>query len=265
MLSPSHPVRYFTSLNLRRLSRKISDVIQSTHFATGDLPSAKPKDFNHVIVSNRSPIFRNLLGVRRELQANKKHNLSLILPAFNSVVIAPGDTFSFWHLAGRPSANRGFKTGLVIQHGQPAEGLGGGLCQLSNSIFWCFLHSNILITERHRHSFDLFPDDGRSVPFGLGATVAYGAKDLRAKNVSALHYQLNAYLDADDLVVELKSKEPTPWKFSVTERESTFYRKEDGRIFRKNQVYRLDQNSGKEEFLFGNEFECRYNIDKMWS
>ena len=45
---------------------------------------------------------------------------------------------------------------------------GGGLCQLSNLIYWMTLHTPLTITERYRHSYDVFPDSNRTQPFGSG-------------------------------------------------------------------------------------------------
>ena len=259
MLSPTHPVRYFASFNIRRMSRRVSDQFSGLKFSTIQTQPV----CRHNVVSNRSPIFRNLLGVRHELQANKRCNLEILIPYFNGVVIQPGETFSFWHLAGVPSATRGFLTGLVIKGDRPGEGIGGGLCQMSNSIFWCLLHTKLTITERHRHSFDLFPDDKRSVPFGLGAAVAWGVKDLRARNDTSAPIQLMVKLDDDDLVVEIFSEHSLPWRYQLEERDSKFYKKADGRVFRRNHVIRKEMITGHEAELFVNDFECRYNVDEF--
>ncbi|MFJ8513275.1 VanW family protein [Lysinibacillus xylanilyticus] len=47
-------------------------------------------------------------------------------------------------------------------------GVGGGICQLANLLYWMALHTPLIVTERHHHSFDPFPDSGRTLPFGSG-------------------------------------------------------------------------------------------------
>lgn len=257
MLSPSHPIRYNASIKIRSLHRNISDRFRQTNFAKDKINA----QFGNLVVSNRSPIFRKLRGVSQTLQANKKQNLALAIPRLQGLVIRSGQTFSFWHLVGNPSPARGFLPGLIIKGGNPDVGIGGGLCQLSNSIFWCALHTGLSVRERHRHSYDIFPDDRRSVPFGLGAAVAWGVKDLRFENVSESDYQLICALDGDDLLVELRSKGPTPNEYVIREQNSEFYKRADGRIFRRNQVFRTNRATNHDELLFANDFECRYPID----
>ena len=58
-------------------------------------------------------------------------------------------------------------------------------CQLSNLLHWMVLHSDLTITEHHHHDrFDLFPDDGRQVPFGMGTSIVYNYLDYRVTNTS---------------------------------------------------------------------------------
>jgi vancomycin resistance protein VanW len=57
--------------------------------------------------------------------------------------------------------------------------------------FWIFAHSPLLITERHRHSFDVFPDVNRKVPFGAGATLSYNYIDFRVKIILKILSKLN--------------------------------------------------------------------------
>ena len=57
---------------------------------------------------------------------------------------------------------------MVLFLGQIGGDIGGGLCQLSNLIFWMTLHTPLTVTERYRHSHDVFPDANRTQPFGSG-------------------------------------------------------------------------------------------------
>lgn len=62
---------------------------------------------------------------------------------------------------------------MVLINGKMKADYGGGLCQLSNFIYWMTLHSELTIVERSRHQYDVFPDSNRTIPFGSGATIAY--------------------------------------------------------------------------------------------
>ena len=70
---------------------------------------------------------------------------------------------------------------MVLHYGSFQTGIGGGLCQLSNLIYWMTLHTPLTVTERYRHSFDVFPDSRRTQPFGSGATCSYNYLDLQIK------------------------------------------------------------------------------------
>ena len=115
------------------------------------------------VKAHRSLILRPLKDVEMYLQENKRTNLRLAIRPINNIVIKPGETFSLWKLVGRPTARKGYLEGLVLQNGTIQTGIGGGLCQLGNLLFWLFAHSPLIITERYRHGYDVFPDVNRNV------------------------------------------------------------------------------------------------------
>lgn len=79
------------------------------------------------------------------------------------------------------------------------RGVGGGLCQLSNLIYWMTLHTDLTVTERYRHSYDVFPDENRTQPFGSGATCVYNYRDLMVENRTVRPLQLSLQLTATEL------------------------------------------------------------------
>ena len=92
------------------------------------------------------------------LQENKIINLKLAAPRIHGILIRPGEVFSYWKLIGNPSRRKGYVDGMILRNGTFAAGTGGGLCQLSNLIFWMTLHTPLTVIERHRHGYDVFPD-----------------------------------------------------------------------------------------------------------
>jgi vancomycin resistance protein VanW len=218
------------------------------------------------VKSMRSPIYRNFQSVSRHLFLNKVTNLTLALDGLNGVVIKPGETFSFWNLAGKPTARRGYLPGLVIERGKPGEGIGGGLCQLANMIHYLALHSELEIVERHRHSFDVFPDDDRTVPFASGATVVYNYKDLRLKNNSNKEYQLYFALTDTLLSGELLCSEVPANQYAVIEKDHAFMDNPDG-LYRRNSLFRqvITENGVSEEFLYDNYCKCNYTRGEIVS
>lgn len=107
-------------------------------------------------------MLRRLKDVDMQYQYNKITNLRLAAARLDGVVLRPGETFSYWRLIGRPSRRKGYLDGIVLFCGTFRPGVGGGLCQMSNLIFWMTLHTPLTVVERYRHSYDVFPDCGRT-------------------------------------------------------------------------------------------------------
>lgn len=140
--------------------------------------------------SHKTPLYRQLKDVDMYLQTNKVANLHIAVPKLHLATIKPGETFSFWRLIGKPTKRKGYKKGMVLKSGHVTTSTGGGLCQLTNLIYWMTIHTPLTIIERHRHGYDVFPDSNRTQPFGSGATCFYNYGDLMIENNTAHTYQL---------------------------------------------------------------------------
>ena len=156
------------------------------------------------------------------LQYNKIENLKLAVSKIDGVVIKPGETFSIWRLVGRPSKRKGYKTGMMIHNGKVSTGTGGGLCQLGNLIYWMALHTPLTITERWRHTFDVFPDVNRKVPFACGATLAYNYIDLQLKNDTDITFKLHLWLDDEHLNGTFYGSKKSKFKYEIFETDQRF-------------------------------------------
>lgn len=164
-----------------------------------DLSPAPPDDFPHQVVEHRSVLLRELSGIDMQLQRNKITNLRLAAARLDGLVLHPGQRLSFWKQVGRPTVRRGYLEGLVLVDGRLTAGVGGGLCQLTNLIHWMTLHTPLTVVERWRHSYDVFPDAGRTVPFASGATCAFPSLDLQIENRTVASYRLGVTVGATDL------------------------------------------------------------------
>ncbi len=205
----------------------------------------------HNVFHHKSMILRPLKDVDMYLQENKRVNLKLAVAHLNNIVIQPGETFSIWKLVGRPSKQKGYLDGLVLKQGKISKGTGGGLCQLGNLLFWIFAHSPLVIKERYRHGFDVFPDVNRKVPFGAGATLAYNHIDLQVKNETNQPYQLKVWLDETHLHGKLLCSEPMDATFEVVERNHIIKQQIWGGYSRHNQIVQVRNysNGAREEVL----------------
>lgn len=211
-----------------------------------------------------STLLRRLEGVDMRLQHNKVENLRLAVARLDGLVVQPGEVFSYWRLIGRPSARRGFRTGLILFNGEIREGIGGGLCQLSNLIYWMTLHTPLGVRERWRHSFDVFPDVGRTQPFGSGATCAYNYIDLQIENTTGEPYQLCLWLDAERLHGEWRTTAEPTKRYEIVERDHMMRQESWGGYSRHNRLYRRTYDRASGAFL-GEEFVAANHALMMYS
>lgn len=216
-----------------------------------------------VIYKHSTPLMRKLKDVDMQLQVNKVTNLRLAVNKLNGVVIKPGEVFSYWKLIKKPTYKKGYLDGLVLcADGSFKEDVGGGLCQLSNLIYWMTLHTTLKVIERHRHSHDVFPDVNRMQPFGTGATCAYSSLDLQVYNDTEEEFQLIVYLTKNDLVGEIRSSKDSLVKYDVYEKEHSITPGFWGGYVRNNRIYRrIYDNIGiiKEEYITENHAMMTYN------
>lgn len=202
----------------------------------------------HRVFKHQSMILRPLKDVEMYLQENKRTNLKLAVSHIHNLVIRPGETFSIWRLVGRPTKKKGYLEGLVLNQGKIDKGIGGGLCQLGNLLFWLFAHSPLSIEERYRHGVDVFPDVNRKVPFGAGAPLSYNHIDLQVKNNTARTFQLNVWLDDTYLHGELLVDQALTDEFRVEERNHIIKQQIWGGYSRHNQIVQvISHEDGMEE------------------
>ena len=225
------------------MKRHLKDSLLPVRFARKLNPTPLP-----VLVRQHNSLIRRRLGnVNMQLQENKATNLALAVTHINGLLIRPGETFSLWKLVGRTTRRKGYKEGLTIAKGQPSQGIGGGLCQLSNLIHWMVLHSELTIVEHHHHDgMDLFPDFGRQIPFGTGTSISYNYLDYRVRNDTTNTYQLMLRVDHEYLRGELRAAELQPHTFHI-HAENEYFSREAGVVWRNGQVFRdvIDRVTGQ--------------------
>lgn len=200
----------------------------------------------HVVYHHSTPTLRKLKDVDMWLQHNKEINLALAIQRLQGLVIAPGETMSYWKLIGRTTARKGYVPGMVLHYGKFKSGLGGGLCQLSNLIYWMTLHTPLTVVERHRHSYDVFPDANRTQPFGSGATCSYNYLDLMIQNQTTVPYQLVLELKDHVLTGEWRASEKPLHAYEIYEKEHRIEQQYWGGYVRRNVLHRRVYNHDRE-------------------
>ncbi len=122
-------------------------------------------------------------------------NIKLAVSSINGTMIEPGEEFSFNEVVGQRTAPRGYQMAPAFSGGEVTEELGGGICQVSTTLFNAAVKSNLEITERHAHSMPVsYVDKGKD------ATVNWGSQDLKFKNTSGSTIYIMAVVSSDKRV-----------------------------------------------------------------
>jgi len=233
LISQRHPLLYFLAVWARRIQRKAIWLLDNKNYTKTKSTTA----LQYRIKKHQSVLLKKLGENNMQLQINKVTNLKIAAKQINGVLIRPGETFSFCKLVGQPTQKKGYLPGMELSFGEARAGIGGGICQISNLIHWLVIHSPLTVTERYHHSFDPFPDDGRVLPFGSGATVFYNYRDYQFTNNTDYTFQINLWFTEKCLEGELRVNKELDFAYHVFEKEHQFLKIGD-QFYRKNEIWR---------------------------
>lgn len=150
----------------------------SDNECTIPLTVLKPNVTNNMIGSEAFPDL--LASYSTKYVASNKNrttNLKLAAGKIDGTVLLPGEVFSYNNVVGERTISAGYKDAAIYLNGQVVDGLGGGICQISTTLFNAVLFSNLEIVELYNHQF--VPSYATA---GRDATVVYGVKDFKFKN-----------------------------------------------------------------------------------
>ncbi len=129
------------------------------------------------------------------------HNVALAAGRLNGVLIGPGETFSFNQIVGDISAATGYQSAYIIKDGRTVLGDGGGVCQVSSTMFRAALNAGLQIVERHPHAYRVHYYEEGGVKPGLDATVFSPSVDLKIKNTTGTHILIQTKTDTKNLTL----------------------------------------------------------------
>lgn len=157
---------------LARFNEQVTTVNRSVALAINDLIPTVHSDATAAELG-----ITELLGERTTYfygsSSNRKHNIARAASSFYGLVIAPGEEFSFNKYLGDISLEDGYETGLIIIGGQTIEGVGGGVCQVSTTLFQTVFWAGLDIGQRLEHGYQVgYYNDGEGP--GMDATVYNG-------------------------------------------------------------------------------------------
>lgn len=171
--------------------------------APATLSTARAEAMNiHSVVSSYTTIYGGI--------PNRIHNVQLVAHLVDNKLIAPGTTFSFNQTTGDRNAAKGFLEAPVIVNGELTTGLGGGVCQVSTTVFNAAFEAGLKITDRTNHSLYI-----SHYPQGRDATVDYPDVDLKFVNDTGHWLLLRTFVGSSSLTVNLYGT-PTGRKVTST-------------------------------------------------
>ncbi len=129
---------------------------------------------------------------------NRDTNLRLACEAINGTVLFPGDVFSYNTVLGERTTAKGYKTGTSYNGGEIVETVGGGICQVSSSLYYCVMVADLEILTRSNHGYAT-----SYMPLGMDATVSWGSVDFRFRNTLDYPIRIEASASGGSTTVTL--------------------------------------------------------------
>lgn len=131
-------------------------------------------------------------------EIERTENVRLSASLVNGTILMPGQEFSYNTIVGERSIERGFQIAKVYQSGKVVDGLGGGICQTSSTLYNAVLEADLEVTERRNHSLPV-----SYVKLGRDATVVYGTTDFRFKNNQQTPIKIEAKASGGVLTIKI--------------------------------------------------------------
>lgn len=145
-------------------------------------------------------------------QIERTENVRLATKALDMKVIKPGDILSFNQLVGERTVESGYKDAYIIVDGKFVLGLGGGICQVSSTLYNAGLLANLQVTQRTNHDLAI-----SYAPLGQDATVAYPNLDLKFKNDTGGYLLIRTFLGSNSVTIKLYGKVNPGQEVSITD------------------------------------------------
>lgn len=135
--------------------------------------------------------------------AARINNIAKAAAAINGVVLNPGEEFSYNQTLGQRTKAAGYQSAGAYSGGQVVQEIGGGICQVSSTLYYCTLLANMTITSRTNHYFGV-----NYLPTGLDATVSWPSPDFKFKNSSEYPVKLAASVGSGNVTVQIYGSNP---------------------------------------------------------
>ena len=165
---------------------EIPCVVTPASFTRDNVPSL----FHDLLASKSTPLGGS--------SWNRVNNVSLAAQKIHDTILYPGQSFSYNETVGQRTWDAGFREAGAYANGEVVQEVGGGICQVSSTLYWCAMKANLKILERTNHMFPV-----SYIEPGMDATVSWGAPDFRFENNRTFPVDIVAYVQNGMLTVEL--------------------------------------------------------------
>jgi len=129
---------------------------------------------------------------------SRTHNMKLSSVAIDNYILKPGDVFSFNKVVGYAGPQQGYQKAVIFVDGKEEQAYGGGICQVSSTLYNAAMQAGLEIVERHPHSKPV-----GYVEKGKDAATSYNGVDLKFKNIHPYPITINSYISDGTLTIEI--------------------------------------------------------------
>lgn len=205
------PGRMGTKLNYDTLQRDIIQTLakDNDQIVTVELPliTVPPqRDIQDILTMGINGLISRYDTQFDAGQVGRTYNIKVAAAALDDILISPEEEFSFNRVVGPRSSEAGYKNANVIINNELVQGLGGGVCQVSSTLYNAVLLANLKVTDRSNHSLPV-----SYVPIGRDATVVYDAIDFRFRNNKNYYIYVKSSVVGNTLTIKIfGNKEAAP-------------------------------------------------------
>lgn len=191
-------------LNREQFAENFFSFYHGQKSASMELPlrSVHPRVDSELLSIIRTKIIGHYVTYFNSRNKERSHNIALAAKAINNHVVFPGETFSFNKTVGMRTKEKGYLPAPVIVRGELSEGIGGGICQVSSTLYNAADRSGLKILQRYSHSKQV-----PYVPPGRDATVSWYGPDFTFKNDYNQAILIRATVNPGTMTVMLFSAE----------------------------------------------------------
>lgn len=194
-------------------------------------------------------LFKDVLGsvsTNHTNDSNRNTNLKQACKALNGKIIRPGETFSYNETLGERTKDKGYKPAGAYMAGKTVQTVGGGICQVSSTLYYACLKADLEIVERTAHGYTV-----SYMPYGMDATVSWGTLDYKFKNNTDYPIRIEASVSDGQVHVTLIGTDTKDYYVKMT--YETVDGPHEGKV-----VYENYKHNNKEGYVDGEVIQTAY-------